>query len=245
MQTYIYEIFSSLQGEGPWVGYPQVFVRFAGCNLRCHFCDTPTLAFPQFCKLETQSGFKRYEIPNPLSPPKVADMIGHFDLALHHAISFTGGEPLLHVDFLNTLLPLLKQTKTTMYLETNGTLYQALAQLIDMVDIVAMDIKLPSVAGVEPLWDKHQQFLRLASQKQVFIKIVVNTDTKQEELKKAAALILAVSPDIPLILQPATLADGKIGIQGKQLLDMVQMCKGQKLNDVRVIPQTHPMLQVQ
>ena len=36
----INEIFYSLQGEGHWTGTPAIFIRFAGCNLRCDFCDT-------------------------------------------------------------------------------------------------------------------------------------------------------------------------------------------------------------
>ncbi|MCK5661099.1 MAG: 7-carboxy-7-deazaguanine synthase QueE, partial [Methanosarcinales archaeon] len=38
--THIYEIFNSIQGEGPYVGMRQVFVRFCGCNLACEYCDT-------------------------------------------------------------------------------------------------------------------------------------------------------------------------------------------------------------
>ena len=37
---YIYEMFSSIQGEGAYTGYPAYFVRFAGCNVHCKFCDT-------------------------------------------------------------------------------------------------------------------------------------------------------------------------------------------------------------
>ncbi len=37
---FVNEIFTSLQGEGYWTGTPMVFLRFAGCNLRCPFCDT-------------------------------------------------------------------------------------------------------------------------------------------------------------------------------------------------------------
>ena len=38
--TKINEIFSSIQGEGPFVGYKQLFIRFCNCNLNCKYCDT-------------------------------------------------------------------------------------------------------------------------------------------------------------------------------------------------------------
>jgi len=60
-----------------------------------------------------------------------------------HSVSFTGGEPLLHKDFLKEILRLLKNQGITTYLETNGTLADEFSQLKDEVDIVAMDIKLP------------------------------------------------------------------------------------------------------
>ena len=40
LETKINEIFSSIQGEGPVVGYKQLFIRFCGCNLNCNYCDT-------------------------------------------------------------------------------------------------------------------------------------------------------------------------------------------------------------
>ena len=40
MPAHLVEVFSSFQGEGLYVGQRQLFIRFAGCNLRCRFCDT-------------------------------------------------------------------------------------------------------------------------------------------------------------------------------------------------------------
>lgn len=40
MKTKVNEIFASIQGEGPVVGYKQLFIRFCRCNLNCSYCDT-------------------------------------------------------------------------------------------------------------------------------------------------------------------------------------------------------------
>ena len=39
-QLWVQEVFYTLQGEGPWTGHPSIFVRLAGCNLKCFWCDT-------------------------------------------------------------------------------------------------------------------------------------------------------------------------------------------------------------
>ena len=105
----IKEIFTSIQGEGPVVGYKQLFIRFCGCNLACNYCDTDF----------------GYNNAQSYSAQKLADYImSEFDLTKIHSISLTGGEPLLYSDFLNEFIPLIKsKTQVKIYLETNGTLY--------------------------------------------------------------------------------------------------------------------------
>ena len=77
-------------------------------------------------------------------------------------MSFTGGEPLLSIDFLKEFLP---QCKLPVYLETNGTLYENLEQVIKYVDFISADIKLSSCTGLNALWDKHEKFFEIASGK--------------------------------------------------------------------------------
>ena len=116
MKTKINEIFSSIQGEGPVVGYKQLFIRFCGCNLNCAYCDT-----------EFTEG-------NEFSPQELYEKIStEYDLKTFHSISLTGGEPLLSVDFLKEFLPLIKD-KTKIYLETNATLTQNLLELNNYID---------------------------------------------------------------------------------------------------------------
>lgn len=96
----INEIFHSLQGEGFHSGMPAVFVRFSGCNLHCHFCDT-----------QHQNG-------KMLSLQEIVDEVNKYpDIPL---LVLTGGEPSLFID--EAFVAELKQkTGKTVAIETNGT----------------------------------------------------------------------------------------------------------------------------
>ena len=110
MQENIIEIFSSVQGEGKYVGYRQVFVRFEGCNLSCRYCDTENQVDAHaVCRVEDGAGSRHFlQAANPLTIEAAAGYINGFLQAVpHQAVSFTGGEPLLHADFIAALLPKL------------------------------------------------------------------------------------------------------------------------------------------
>ena len=131
MQTAaILEVFSSIQGEGPYAGERQIFIRFAGCNLNCAYCDTTK---------------KRHALK--LAVKDIILKIRKLNKKVkHRTISLTGGEPLLHTEFLEKLLPELKSRGYKIYLETNATLPRALKRVLRYIDYVCADIKLPSVA---------------------------------------------------------------------------------------------------
>lgn len=161
----IKEIFSSLQGEGIYQGVRQIFIRFAGCNLNCDYCDTPeSKVQSEKCKVE---GAKQ-EIKNPVSSKDLIDLLTHnssfitHNSGCFHSVSLTGGEPLLQVDFLEELIPVLKNLGLKIYLETNGTLPEALEKIVDSVDYIAMDIKFPSATGKD-LFSEHNKFLQISN----------------------------------------------------------------------------------
>lgn len=91
------EIFSSVQGEGTWLGRPVTFIRLAGCNLRCPWCDTD---------------FSKWE---EMDFEEIKDRIEH------RSVVITGGEPLLQY-----VKPLITSLRTELgcvvAYETNGTL---------------------------------------------------------------------------------------------------------------------------
>lgn len=242
-QSYLQEIFSSVQGEGPFVGCRQIFIRFAGCNWSCAFCDTPTNEKPEFFTLEKTPGQRDFvTLANPVSAEKLSSLIKeYYNLKTHHSISLTGGEPLLHTDFLVKLIPLLSGTRQGIYLETNGTLPEKLAEIIDLLAMVSMDIKLESSTGVVTPWELHHSFLQLATQKTVYVKIVITSQTRSEEIKKAAKLLSSVNPEIELVLQPVTPKGGCQTPTANKILQFQNIALDH-LTSVRVIPQTHLMM---
>lgn len=214
--TKIREIFTSIQGEGPYVGQKHIFVRFCKCNLNCAYCDTD---------FNSQNA-KDYNID---------------DLALNLAdndaevISFTGGEPLLELDFLKEFLSEYKsKLNKKIYLETNGTLYKNLAQIIDYIDIISMDIKLESATGQKNLFFENEEFLQIAQKKETFIKVVFDENISDDEIEKTTTL--AKKYNTLLILQP------KMPINKGLDLDNIYNKFYKKYKNIRLIPQVHKYL---
>lgn len=230
------EIFSSVQGEGPYVGCRHLFIRFAGCNLSCAYCDT-SRAVPGNCRVEVRPGTRRFvHLPNPLTPEEVGVLVSGMNPAGHHAVSLTGGEPLLYPGFLGELIPLLRGARRGIYLETNGTLDEALKRVVRLVDVVAMDVKLPTATGMRPFWEEHRRFLAAAQGKKVVVKAVVTRETPVEEVLAAAEM--AQEAKAILVLQPVTARDPGRRPAPAQLL-YLQSRALEVAKDVRVIPQVH------
>jgi len=239
------ELFSSIQGEGILVGRRQLFLRFAGCNLDCSYCDTSHAPTPYF-RMESVPGSGKFDkIPNPVALETVAGQLASINTThprLHHSLSITGGEPLIHAETLAEWLPVLR-SYLPIFLETNGTLHAELTRVIDQIDYISMDIKLPSSAGItETLWHSHRAFLEIASIKECYVKVVVSLDTTHDEIQTAAELIAAQNYDIPLIIQPVTAQVGN-PLMGSLLLSLQERASI-LLSDVRVIPQLHAFMQV-
>lgn len=239
------ECFSSIQGEGVLVGLRQVFLRFSGCNLSCSFCDTPGMSnLPETCLLELTPGrLDFFEEVNPVPLDTIVCLVRKWQSdwpGVHHSLSVTGGEPLLQVDQLKSWLPELRKL-LPIHLETNGTLSEPLEEVISLLDWVGMDIKLPSASGCGELWEEHRRFLRIASRKKVYVKVVIDQSTKPWEIERSCALIAEVDEQIPLIIQPVTLHDGRIPVSSLLMLELQELA-GRMVREVRVIPQTHKFL---
>ncbi len=214
----INEIFESVQGEGPYIGINQLFVRFASCNLKCAYCDT-----------DYKINAKEY------SDMELVNIINNTENI--HSVSLTGGEPLLYADFLAKVLPKIDKK---IYLETNGTLFENLAKVINYIDIISTDIKLPSSSLGKDVFNEHKLFINCALKynKEIFLKVVFDEKITPEEIK--TVINYAKDRNLLIILQPKTDAN-KINIPTETISKIFYSFNNQ-YNNVRLIPQVHKFL---
>jgi 7-carboxy-7-deazaguanine synthase len=118
MEASLNEIFTSIQGEGSKVGMPAFFVRFAGCNRVCSFCDT-----------DHKENFRM----------SVIDLSIEFMKSGVNNIIFTGGEPLLQIDFITEFVDFIenKFCSVNFYLETNATIYPKNNEVLNKIFVIA------------------------------------------------------------------------------------------------------------
>ncbi|UPT73847.1 MAG: 7-carboxy-7-deazaguanine synthase QueE [Elusimicrobiota bacterium] len=219
----VVEIFSSLQGEGPRLGERQIFARLGGCNLTCDYCDEPdTIPIPSGA-IRT-AGWVKDEI----------EELAHE--RAHKSISWTGGEPLLHPQFLAPLMRWARKRGLENHLETNGTLPVPMAALAPLCDAVAMDLKLPSATGVDR-WTAHADFLR-AVPEGTFVKVVLTEKSTEDEWARVVDLVRRAPRPTPLYLQPATPIGGVKPIPAARALRFEEQAR-RALKEVHLRPQWH------
>jgi organic radical activating enzyme len=237
------EVFLSLQGEGPWVGVPQLFVRVRGCDLTCRYCDSAAARALTGAASFCPAGCVPFTTPNPVP---LGDLLTVLDAWRPtqplHSLALTGGEPLLYPEFVLALGAALRERGLPLYLETAGHLSAALAQVLPVVDYFALDFKLPHTLAEPVPVELFAESARLTAGREAFVKIVVTDQTPEAELAQAARLLAEISPPPLVILQPVTGRSAAGGPPEPGQLLAWQRLASERLPDVRVIPQCHKLL---
>jgi 7-carboxy-7-deazaguanine synthase len=246
--AFVREIFSSAQGEGVNIGRRQLFVRFCECHRNCLYCDTPVERTASV-SIEREPGSGKFEaFPNPISPQQLLNLLASLNRPefAHDDLFITGGEPLLQADFLAEFLPAArKRLDLPVHLETSGDLPEEFAKVVEWIDHVLMDIKLPSVTGEPEAWEMHRAFLDIIEREEIgaTIKLVVSADTSEQDLSEAAELIHASGSQAAVILQPMTAASKTNRVPtARQVLTWQSQMAVALGHSVRIIPQCHKMM---
>lgn len=117
MKLLINEIFFSIQGEGPNMGKPAIFVRLGGCNLACSWCDS------------------KYTWDPKQADNKVSDLMTLVKQIKKYPckhLVITGGEPMLQQDKIKALLE--KLPGYTAEIETNGSIESKITDLVEQIN---------------------------------------------------------------------------------------------------------------
>lgn len=160
------EIFQSINGEGTRAGQPAVFVRLAGCNLNCSYCDTKWANGPDAPCEE-------------MTAREIHEKVSSYGI---RCVTLTGGEPLLHKHVDELLSELCGDDKLSVEIETNGSTDVSIADKMKNRPLLTMDYKLPS-SGMEKAM-RLENYALLRSEDTV--KFVCGS---RSDLEKAAEII--------------------------------------------------------
>lgn len=207
------EIFHSIDGEGKRAGELVTFIRLAGCNLRCSYCDT----------LYAQNE----EVGNPTVISEIALLAKAFG---GDKVTLTGGEPLVHRN-VYTLLNTLVKMGIEVNVETNGSVNVLEAKKIfeGTSSFITMDVKSPSSGMV----DRNNLYnLSLLDEKDV-VKFVVGT---QEDLKYMVDVMkpFEFNPDFQWYISPVF---GQI-----EPAAIVDYMKKERLHNAKIQLQMHKFI---
>ena len=175
----VIEIFSSIEGEGKRAGMPCTFIRLAGCNLRCTYCDT------KYSYDETTA--------QEMTPKEIINQVKELGIPM---VTVTGGEPLIHKD-VELLLELLGKEGFLINVETNGSvnIRGKVNRLKYPSAFFTIDYKSPSSGMNDKMFLENIKAARHCD----VLKFVVGT---QEDLDKALEIIETHNPIAQIYFSP-------------------------------------------
>lgn len=213
----VVEKFVSINGEGVRSGQPAVFIRFAGCNLNCTYCDTQWANAPDApYKIETEETIYQFIESTGI-----------------HNITLTGGEPLLQPNIEDLIAILLRDEQLRIEIETNGSINLDFLMPIKIKFqerlVFTVDYKLPKSGMEEKMITSHFVLL----DKEDTVKFVASDI---EDLNRAKEIIdkYNLTGKCNVYISPVF---GRMNLQ-----EMVQFLIDHKMNKVTMQIQMHKII---
>lgn len=234
MKVRLFEIFTSIEGEGILYGTKTMFVRLAGCPFTCFYCDT-------LDALPMDSG-DEYTIE------EVCNLIKKNLEENTYKVNFTGGEPLVQAKGVLEMAKYVKSRNFRTYLESSCYDSKKFSQVIPFIDFIKIEFKTPEAKFVDEdhyskLIDNALECLKIAlnSKKITYIKIVVSKKTELADFKELVDKIFSIVSKNDLagfIIQPTYgIAEPSL----EKLLKFYDLIYP-FYSEVRVIPQLHKFI---
>ncbi len=234
MKVRLFEIFTSVEGEGILYGTKTLFVRLSGCPFTCFYCDTKE-------SLPLDSG-------NEYSIEEACKLIDSNLKNQTYKVNFTGGDPLIQHDAVAELAKYIQTKKIPTYLESSCFDSDRFSHVLPFFDIIKIEFKTKDSDFVD---SKHYERLienamkclksSVASKKITYIKIVVSSKTRLGDFKDLVDKIFQniSKHDIDgFIIQPTYgIAEPSLDL----LLNLYDVVYPYYI-DVKVVPQLHKFI---
>jgi 7-carboxy-7-deazaguanine synthase len=228
------EIFTSIEGEGILFGTKTLFVRMAGCHLKCRWCDT-SYALPMYSGNSYSIDYVKKLIADHLQP-------------FTYKVNFTGGEPLVQHEAVIELAKFVREKGLTTYLESACYDSDRFAKLLPYIDICKVEFKMSDseVVDMNHYDNLLQNEIRclmasVSNRKITYIKIVVTNST---DTKEFAVLVGNIFHHVStehidgFVIQPSDTIDKPTTERLLRFYDIV--CS--QYREVRIIPQLHKQM---
>ena len=234
MKVRLFEIFTSVEGEGILYGTKTLFVRLAGCPFTCFYCDTIE-------SLPMDSG-KEYEIQ------EACDLIDSNLQKQTYKVNFTGGDPLIQHEAVAKLAKYVQSKKILTYLESSCFDSNKFNHVLPFFDIVkiefkTLDSKFVDSQHYDRLIENAINCLKfsVSERKTTYIKIVVSSKTELVDFENLVKKIFdSISKEQidGFIIQPTYgIAEPSLDLL-LNLYDIVFPF----YSDVKVVPQLHKFI---
>jgi 7-carboxy-7-deazaguanine synthase len=191
----ISEIFYSIQGEGPQIGMPAVFIRMSRCNLRCPWCDS------------------KYSLVGGVHM-KMQEILDDVDSFKCPNVVITGGEPMLQP--LYDLVVELTNRECNIFIETNGSIYDE--DLLKLATFIVSPKITTGITYKAKVAEEYRNNLKKWSRHSTF-KFVVDT---KDDLDEIVQFCSEVQPIYPIYLMPQAINEEAMRNKLLWLIDEVK-----------------------